>query len=770
LTRFVKVVFFLSATPFLSAQGLQTVPIDLFVNGQPEGNISCQIVDNSVSAEKNKLIESLRPLLETRNLLNLQNTLTASDYVDVSQLEKFGIDSKYDASILRLDLTIAAQNQGTQILRIGSPSPSNLVVEKPEDFSAYFNMRTLMNLQTVTPEGVPVSSSLPSQLVLQPVVNYKGWVLDVSTTSSLISNWSFNLDYARVSHDFVENNQRLTVGSLFMPVTGFMCSQPFYGVEFFEDPRMTQSLYDLHLIRQQFLLSQASTVNVVLNDSTIGAYHLDAGKYVIPNILFGNGLNMLVIKSDNLILQTMIPYDSRLLAQGNMAYSASLGIPQWELTPPILSGSFLYGITPYLTAGGFTQDGLGNQMGGIEGTYATAIGNFHSQLGLSSGANFDFAGELDYQLAFGYGTYYPVVSLSAQYTGRYFLQPGIPYSQNQYAWLFSASFSQPLPYKFSLGLGFGYQMGWAPNPDQVSASLIVARPIGKETNINFILSAAQQMENPAQMQVTITLSSILDNGKESVYSTTSLNSPTASAAFRYQPALRLPYGTFSISKDGEIVSGDVGVQYTTPFVDSSLSDSFSPSFNSLSLSAGVALVTAGGTFGITRPISDSFAIILPKYNMLGQTIIANKTSDNYAGMVTDKINIGLPDLPSYTRSTVNLTSPTAPVDSNMGPLVRMLQPTYKSGTVLVVGTKAAVFIAGKLTYDGKPYSYHTGRLASPSRSESFFTDEEGSFQIYNLMPGTWTLTIDGTRIEKDIVIPETASKQYDVGTIALEGK
>ena len=747
---------------------MQTVPIDLFVNGQLEGNISCQIFDNSVSVEKNKLMESLRPILQKQNLLNLQNSITTSDYVDVSQLEKFGVDSKYDASTLRIDLTVAAQNQGALVIRIGSPSPSNLVVEKPADFSAYLNMRTLMNLQTVTAEGVPVSSSLASQLVVQPVMNYKGWVLDVGTTSSHISNWNFNLDYARVSHDFVETNQRLTIGSLFMPIAGFMSSQPFYGVEFFEDPRMTQSLYDLSLIKQQFLLSQGSTVNVLLNNANIGAYHLDAGKYVIPNILFGNGLNTLFIKSDNLILQTMIPYDSRLLAQSSMAYSASLGIPQGELTPPILSGFFLYGITPYLTAGGFTQDGVGNQMGGIEGTYATQIGNFHSQIGISAGTNFGFAGELDYQLAFGYGTYYPVVNLSAQYTGKYFLAPGLSYSQNQYSWLFSASFGQPLPYSFSLGFGFSYQMGWAPSPDQVSANLIISRPLGNNTNINVILSAAQQVGNPVQTQVTITLSSILDGGKESIYSTGSLNNPTVSANFRYQPALLLPSGTFSISKSGHILSGDAGVQYTTPFVDSSLSDSFSPIFNSLSLSAGVALVTAGGAFGITRPISDSFSIIVSKDNMLGQTIIANASSDSYEGMVTDKINIGLPDLISYTRSTVNLTSPTAPVDSNMGPSVRMLQPTYKSGTVLVVGTKAAVYVAGKLTSDGKPYSYHTGKLTSPSRSESFFTDEDGSFQIYNLMPGTWTLTIDGTDMKKVIIVPETASRQYDMGTIALE--
>jgi outer membrane usher protein len=767
LIRSARIIFFFLIASSLSAQGLQTVPIDLFVNSQPQGNVTCQIIGNIVSIEKNKLIESIRPVLDSKTLFSLQNA-ALSDFIDISQLRSYGIDAKYNPSTLRLDLNVMVQNQESHILKVGSPLVSNFIVEKPADFSAYLNMRTFMNLQTITPDGMPPVSSLPSQLVLQPVVNYKGWVLDVSTTSNVISNWGFNLDYARVSHDFMDSSERLTVGSIFLPITGFMVSEPLYGVEFLQDPKMTQSLYDLFLIKQQFLLSQAATVNVLLNNNNVGSYHLDPGKYVVPNIMFGTGINTLVIKSDNLILQTLVPYDSRLLIQGGMSFAASLGIPQWELDPPIFSGYFLYGITPYLTAGVFSQDGLGNQIGGVEATYATPIGNFHSQFGVSQGIGIDFAGEADYQLAFGYGNYYPVINLSAQYTGRSFLAPGILYSQNPYSWLLSASYSQPLPLDFSLGLGVGYQIGWDLNPNQLTANVTITRPIGKDTNISFILLVSQQSGSSPQVQAMITLNSILNNGKENIFATTSLNTPTASANFYYHPSLSAPYGTFSISKDGEIVSEDASVQYTAPFVDSSLSDSLSPSMNNLSFSGGIALITAGGAFGITRPISDSFAIIVPQDNLLGQTIIANKTPDGYDGMVTDKINIGLSQLLSYTRSTISLSSPTAPVDSSMGAVVRILQPTYKSGTVLVVGTKATVSIVGKLVFEGKPYVYQSGKLASSSHSEEFFTDEDGSFQIYNLTPGVWKMTVDG--METSITVPQTASKQYDVGSIVLEGK
>lgn len=756
MTQFIRTVPFILATGTVSAQSLQIVPIDLFVNGHPQGNIECRIAGISISIEKSKLVESLRPFLDAQGIASLESTIT--DYVDVSVLRNFGIVVKYTPSTLQLDLTVSPERSGLLVLKAGaSPPQSNLVIEKPADFSAYLNIRTLAGLQTSS-----AMTTVPFQFVLQPVINYQGWVLDVSETSA--SGLDFSLDYARVSHDFVANNQRLTFGSLFLPITGFMSSQPLYGVEFFEDPKMTENLHDLYLIKQQFLLSQAATVSVLLNKSNIGAYHLDPGKYVIPNIFFGNGLNNLVIKSDNVILQTTIPYDSRLLIENEMAYSASLGMPQWEFASPILSGFFLYGLTPYLTTGVFTQDGLGNQMAGIETTYATLVGNFHGQLGISGGPAVDFAAELDYQLAFGYGTYYPVINLTTQYTGKSFVLPGL--IENQYSWLFSASYSQPLPYEFSLGLALSYQVGWEPNPSQLSARATVSHPVGSDVNINLVASATEQVGSPVQMQIMIMLSAILNNGKESAFAT--FSGQAASADFRYQPSLLLPYGTFSISKDGDVISGSASAQYTTQFVDTSLSDSFSPSVNTLLLSAGIALVTAGGAFGITQPISDSFALIVPKDNMLGQTIYANKTSDSYDGVVTDEINVGLSQLPSYTRSLVSLTSSTAPVDSDMGPSIRIFSPTYKSGTVIVVGTKATIFVSGKLTFDGEAYSYHTGKLASSDRSESFFTDEDGSFQIYGLTPGVWTLTIDGTDLKQVITIPNTASKQYEVGTVALE--
>ena len=246
-----------------------------------------------------------------------------------------------------------------------------------------------------------------------------------------------------------------------------------------------------------------------------------------------------------------------------------------------------------------------------------------------------------------------------------------------------------------------------------------------------------------------------------------LDGQTTSADFHYQPGVLLPYGTFSIARNEDTVQGEADVRYTTPFVDSSVTDSVSPSTNNLMVSAGMALVTAGGAFGITGPISDSFALIVPRDNMIGQTIFAKGTSDGYDGVVTDKINVGLSQLSSYTWRTVTLSSPTAPVDSSMGPTIRVLSPTYKSGTVISVGTKSTVFISGKLTLHGKPLAYRTGELSSPDHSESFFTDENGAFQVYNLTPGSWTLTIDETDLRQTLTIPAATTKQYDVGAIEV---
>lgn len=719
-----------------------------------------------MSIDRTKLIEVVRPILDESTFFKLQNEIANKDFVPPKDLEKYGIISKYDSNLLKLELNIPIQEQRVQVLRMPGSSIPNYVAATPADFSVYLNMRTTMNLQTAY--DIQNSITLPTQLILQPVINYKGWVLDTSVTSSVIEYPSISLDYARVVHDFPDNSQRLTIGSVFFPTTAFMAPFPAYGVEFTRNPIMTQALRSPYLIRQSFELSQPSAVSIILNDRTLESYQLNSGKYVLPDIPFIGGLNDLVINTNGQITHTEVSYDARLLVENDMSYSVNVAIPQWELQVPIFSGYFLYGILPFLTVGVNMQAGLGRQMEGVEAVYSTPYGSVHGQFGLSE-SPIDFAAEIDYRLVFAYGNLRPTVTFSAQYTGQNFLLPGFDYNSNIYAWLFSASYGQSLPYGIGLSLGVGYQVGLSPNPDQASANITLTKQIFKDTNISLMFTVAYQAGNPLKFEGYFGLASVALGGKETTNFNSQLDGQSASVNATYQPNQSLPMFSTFLAKSPDL-NGAISANYNVPFTESSLTESFSPTTNSLVLSAGVAIVMVEGHFGITRPISDSFALIIPQDNMAGQTVVANKQAETYDGMAMKNFNIGLSQLPSYTLDLVTLSSPTAPIDTNVGDSIRVMKPTYKSGIALFVGTKAAISIKGKLTFNGQPFTYQSGQIKG-NTSVTFFTDENGDFEAYGLSPGDYQLTINDLEgYSQKITIPIAAPASYNIGTIVVQEK
>jgi outer membrane usher protein len=711
----------------------QIFPADLFINDQHQQTINCTIVSDIVLVDKKELLDLLTPILSSTNLSNLQNQ---NNYILFNDLKRCGIEPKFDYNLLRLDLFISPENQKLQNISVVSRQLPNIILEKPADFSAYLNMSANVDIQSSYN-----IVNVPTKFTFQPVFNYKNWVLD----TSISDDTTWGLDYARIVHDFPDNSQRLVLGSLFFPVTGFMMSSSIYGIEFTRNSEMTQGLHNMRSIPEYFSIDKDSNVTMMLNGNIINSSRLFAGRYVVTDIPFIDGINNFSINTQT----NLIPYDSKLLSKDDMSYSANFGMPQWQFNAPILSGYFSYGIFSNLTSGINFQTNFKRSMEGIESTYSTPYGNIYGKLAVSE--PIDFAIGLNYELEFAYGKMKPVINIGAQYIGENFV------ADNLYSCLLNASYGQSLPYGFGFNLGFGYQFGWCPNPDQLAANIIITKQLTKNWNFNCLTTANYQL-GAWKINIYLTITSIVLNGKAISNFTASTSSVSLNSL--YQPAQNLPSFSASIIKDQNYY-GNAMVNYSTPFLASSLSESFSSDFSDLSLSTGMAIVMIDGKFGISKPISDSFALIIPKENMKGQTIFANNFENSYDGMSSKNINIGLSDLTSYNESMVTLDSPTAPIDTNFGDVVRILHPTYKSGIALSVGTTQSITVSGKIIYKNAPIIYSMGKIGSVD----FFTDETGKFEAYGLQPGEYTIIINN--FSTKITIP-TGTKFYDIETITVQ--
>jgi len=111
----------------------------------------------------------------------------------------------------------------------------------------------------------------------------------------------------------------------------------------------------------------------------------------------------------------------------------------------------------------------------------------------------------------------------------------------------------------------------------------------------------------------------------------------------------------------------------------------------------------------------------------------------------------------------------------LGPGEYTVWPTYKSGTVIRVGTGATVLLRGVLeTADGAPVSLQAGEIASLTEPKmkaiEVFTNRKGKFMAEGLKPGAFELRLFADpQATVRLEIPKGKAGLYDIGSLKLPG-
>jgi outer membrane usher protein len=116
------------------------------------------------------------------------------------------------------------------------------------------------------------------------------------------------------------------------------------------------------------------------------------------------------------------------------------------------------------------------------------------------------------------------------------------------------------------------------------------------------------------------------------------------------------------------------------------------------VSVRTAIAFADGNIAFSRPISDSVALVVPEKALASQIVGINPDGQGTYLSRADGVGAAVvPNLSSYVVSRLLLEVPDAPAGIETGNPVYYALPTYKSGTVIRVGTEATVYIRGVLT-------------------------------------------------------------------------
>jgi outer membrane usher protein len=743
-------------------------------------------------------LQGLEAILRPDLWKQLQAAAAAQGGLRMQSLKELGLDAVFDEGKLELRVAVPAELRRPSDIRFfgnGLPPEAKSAL-RPSDFSAYLNLRS--GFDYVEQSASRQNGGLqPLNVNVEGAVNLHNLVVEGSASYTQNAATPLTRDDVRLVYDDPPRMIRYSLGDLSYPVSGFQSFEPLLGLTVARNFSLQPYRITQPLGQTSFFLKSPSKVEVLLNGQPVQTLQLPAGPQNLHDFRFVNGANEVNLRITDEVgrietLHLSYLFDNSLLAEGlqEFAYSAGLpslsgeGGPEYEARLPGFSAFHRVGLTDQLTAGLNLQGNNDQQMFGANAVWATDIGTFQPDAALShvEGAGGDYSMRLAYRYANPLHIGGSVFSLSAQYSGARFAPLGNLDPSNSVSGDFSASFSHALPWRMYAGVGGNYQISRYAQPDTSGVNFTFGKRFGRDVSLDLTLDRRQLCAGRPAYSAFLSLVISFPTKRQTARFTQDTSTGTTRGEWQYS-ALN-PVGGLDGSLGAQSQRGvsDVlgGLRYNDYRSEMSLSqDVTTPSSptanvdNRTSFRLGTALVFADGDFGLSRPVQDSFAIVVPHPELAGQDIGVDRVRDTYAAR-TDWLGPAVvPDLSSYRVRKMTIDAPDLPLGYELGPSDRTVWPTYKSGTVIRVGTGATVLLRGVLeTAKGAPVSLQSGQIVfldEPGMPPiEVFTNRKGKFMAEGLKPGTFELRLLGDAQPKvRFVIPKGKAGLYDIGSLAL---
>jgi len=336
----------------------------------------------------------------------------------------------------------------------------------------------------------------------------------------------------------------------------------------------------------------------------------------------------------------------------------------------------------------------------------------------------------------------------------------------------------------SAGLGGTYQLSRGGQRDSSGVGLLLSKSFGRGASLDLTLEHRELSTGQTEQRAFLSLTFFFPQHGQTVRFTEDTYMKTSLADWQYTStdAAGGWNANLGAQRQRDEYSAVGGLRYTGYRADLSLShDVTTPASsaenvdNRTSGRFGTALVYADGQFGLSRPVQDSFALVVPHSELAGQKIGVDPVGHSYTARADWLGPAVLPNLTSYQVRKVTIDAPDLPLGYELGPGEYTVWPTYKSATVMRIGTGATVLLRGVLeTADGAPVSLQAGEIVSLSEPKmtpiEVFTNRKGKFMAEGLKPGAFELRLFADAQAKvRFEIPKGKAGLYDMGSLRLPG-
>jgi outer membrane usher protein len=694
------------------------------------------------------------------------------DILPVPALTQRGLMANFDENNLEFFVDIPPHLRRAEVIDFREMGTATGKLFHPAKTSAYLNL--FANQEYAFQDTVVGSQEgrLPLAATFDTAVNHKSWVLEGSANYLESGNIPWRRNDVRLVKDSPDEALRFTAGDLSYQTMIFQQQRPMGGLSLAKNFALQPYTLTVPMTRNEFVLRAPSTLQIYVNERPFQRMDLPAGSFDVRNLPLGAGLNDVryeIIDPSGKVESVQLPFNSdpESLRRGLHQYSYNFGFAStperatYKYHSDLFTGSAFhrYGFNDRFTGGLSMQGDRRQYVHGLESLYASSLGTFGIDLARSQvryGVS-DFAARFRYlyrDYLGGEGSQRSLL-FSTETQGPRFATLGNLQPNNAAIYTAALNYSQQIIANIGAGLGGSYTKNRA-ILEGYQDSYLMNYTLGKSWrggwNSSLIASHGKNIVGQTQKSIFFLLSfQIPDSGHSVSYT---LNTPNHSnrVDWRYISPKRSNQwnANAGVEKSSEqnLVDSQIGYVHhrgELSLAHQAVDTSAGNRRQSGRLRVASALSYADGNFGMSRPIADSFAFVVKPAAWKGEELPINPgEDDSYETIATDSGPGIIPGLSSYTQSRVRVDSAKLSDGLTLGTENYTLLPTYKSGTVLEVGSDATVYGYGKiLSPEGKPLELGFGQIYfvdEPDRAPvEFFTNRAGDFQADGLKPGHYEI-------------------------------
>lgn len=763
--------------------------VTLAVNGQSKGDFEMGILGEEPIVGRQLLADILSPHLRP----DIYDTIFNAAFLDLTwvtkkEAELVGMGWEWDISRIALNLRIPPSYSPVTDIDGSSLYTMNIKpILKPSPVSGYLNVRASGTADLdVSGASFPLEASLNGQL------NIFSWIaLGMGSMAYGDTGFSGGISAYYLLKDLPALNARFYLGKVYAPGLSYQSQPELLGFSLKSEEIVKYKVKPGYReLYSEFTVEKPSTVRILLNGSVYRTSTMKPGNYRLLDLPFTYGLNDFVLEIEDeegnrTTRRIIVPREMNLLVEDSTDYALSAGVGSSQTDRFMASAYYRYGFSPRFTAGLYGQSDMRAFLGGFSFVSASMVGNWTgglAALGAWDGraTPLSFAGNLQYRFSLPGRDRIPSFGISAEYSSTGFTAPSTSASvalpnrllrvSGQVGGRLGKSASLNLSGSWATSLGAG-----SSDLGNVSASL--SQSFRGGVSMSLIANANIPQGGTPTFNASLMLFMIPKDkpGRSLGYIQSSQGASSISASEK----LDILGGVdFSARGNNLLLGADDGssiglsARKALSWVDLSASGDFefqnpsSTRIGRVRLTAASALAFAGPHFALARNIDDAFVIFAPKGEMKNETIYV-RVDGSGTGISRNGSTLVLP-ITSYKASVVNIDMPEASPEILPRIQTALLAPDLRSGIALVTDVLRRYRVNGTLVdKDGKALGYVAGDIVDMGGSHisSTFTDEEGYFEMYDLLPGDyyieWPPSIGVTQFS----LPENAEGELNLGSI-----